>query len=203
MTITIPLTRRVRLRITGVAAALLFGVSGCAVTGSPDIQLPTGPPGYSSEGPVTEISSKNRGGPITFSGTLDTGLMEASSNWAGEVLVVNFWYAACGPCRAEAPDLEALHVQFQKDNVTFVGVNVRDEAGTALSFARRFGVTYSSFLDANDGQIQLAFAGKVAPNAVPTTLVLDRKGRIAARIVGRLDKSILNTLIADAVAEPR
>jgi len=85
--------------------------------------------------------------------------------------------------------------------VQFVGVNVRDQAGTAQSFADAFGVTYPSFLDADGGEIQLAFAGEIAPDAVPTTLVLDRQGRIAARIVGRLDKSILNTLISDAVAE--
>lgn len=178
-------------------AAVLLGLSAC-VESTP---LANAGGGYSSVGPVTEIDAADRGDPIAFSGTFDTGPSGSSEDWLGSVVVVNFWYAGCAPCRAEAPDLEALNIKYQPDGVQFVGVNVRDQAGTAQSFADAFGVTYPSFLDADDGEIQLAFAGEIAPDAVPTTLVLDRQGRIAARIVGRLDKSILNTLISDAVAE--
>jgi thiol-disulfide isomerase/thioredoxin len=178
-------------------AAVLLGLSAC-VESTP---LANAGGGYSSVGPVTEIDAADRGDPIAFSGTFDTGPSGSSEDWLGSVVVVNFWYAGCAPCRAEAPDLEALNIKYQPDGVQFVGVNVRDQAGTAQSFADAFGVTYPSFLDADGGEIQLAFAGEIAPDAVPTTLVLDRQGRIAARIVGRLDKSILNTLISDAVAE--
>ncbi|MGO7984058.1 TlpA disulfide reductase family protein, partial [Rhizobium johnstonii] len=52
----------------------------------------------------------------------------------GDVLVVNFWYASCAPCRAEAPDLEKIHAEFDGQGATFVGVNVRDQAATAASF---------------------------------------------------------------------
>lgn len=184
--------------ITAAAfASVLLGLSAC-VESTP---LANAGGGYSSVGPVTEIDAADRGDPIAFSGTFDTGPSGSSEDWLGSVVVVNFWYAGCAPCRAEAPDLEALNIKYQPDGVQFVGVNVRDQAGTAQSFADAFGVTYPSFLDADGGEIQLAFAGEIAPDAVPTTLVLDRQGRIAARIVGRLDKSILNTLISDAVAE--
>jgi len=184
--------------ITAAAfASVLLGLSAC-VESTP---LANAGGGYSSVGPVTEIDAGDRGDPIAFSGTFDTGPSGSSEDWLGSVVVVNFWYAGCAPCRAEAPDLEALNIKYQPDGVQFVGVNVRDQAGTAQSFADAFGITYPSFLDADGGEIQLAFAGEIAPDAVPTTLVLDRQGRIAARIVGRLDKSILNTLISDAVAE--
>jgi hypothetical protein len=85
--------------------------------------------------------------------------------------------------------------------VNFLGVNVRDQAATAVSFNERFGVTYPSIMDQN-GQAQLSFASQVPPNAVPTTLVLDAQGRVAARILGQLqDPSILLTLINDVAAE--
>jgi len=185
------------LLTAATSAAVLLALSACVE--STPLANATG--GYSSVGPVTEIDAAERGDPIAFSGTFDTGASGSSEDWLGAVVVVNFWYAGCAPCRAEAPDLEALNIKYQPDGVQFVGVNVRDQAGTAQSFADAFGITYPSFLDADGGEIQLAFAGEIAPDAVPTTLVLDRQGRIAARIVGRLDKSVLNTLISDAVAE--
>ena len=190
--------RRRALFSVAAAALVALTLSACAET-SPLAN--TSGPGYSTVGPVTEVAAADRGEPIAFSGTFDTGAIGSSEDWVGTVVVVNFWYAACAPCRAEAPDLEALNITYQPDGVQFVGVNVRDQAGTARSFADTFGITYPSFLDADGGQIRLAFAGEIAPNAVPTTLVLDRDGRIAARIIGRLDKSVLNTLISDAISE--
>lgn len=84
----------------------------------------------------------------------------------------------------------------------FIGVNVRDQAATSQAFARTFDVGYPSVVDTNDGAVQLALAGTIAPNSVPTTIVLDQQGRIAARILGGLDgPSILDTLVSDTLAE--
>lgn len=175
-------------------AALL---AGCTETPS----LPSSST-YSSDDTVTEIAAADRGDPIVFIGKLEDGTTADSNDWLGSVVVVNFWYAACPPCRAEAPDLEALYEQFAADGVVFIGVNVRDGADTATAFADKFGVTYPSIIDANEGSVQLAFAGQIAPNAVPTTIVLDREGRAAARIVGRIpSRTTLATLIEDALAE--
>ena len=151
---------------------------------------------------ITEIAAADRGDPIVFGGTLEDGATADSNDWLGSVVVVNFWYAACPPCRAEAPDLEALNKQFTPNGVVFIGVNVRDTAPTATAFATKFGISYPSILDADEANVQLAFAGQIAPNAVPTTLILDREGRAAARIVGRIpSRTTLATLIDDALAE--
>jgi thiol-disulfide isomerase/thioredoxin len=116
----------------------------------------------------------------------------------GKVVVLNFWYAGCPPCRAEAKYLNQVHDQYADDDVVFVGVNVRDEEGTAAAFERTFGVDYPTVLDARDGTVQLALSGQIAPNAVPATIVLDKQGRVAARVLGAIDgKSILQTLVSD------
>jgi hypothetical protein len=83
-----------------------------------------------------------------------------------------------------------------------MGVNIMDQPPTALAFAEEFGVTYPSIMDVNGGAVRLAFAGQVAPNAVPTTLVLDQQSRVAARISGLLtDPGVLASIIEDLLAE--
>ena len=154
------------------------------------------------DGTVETFAAADRRTPDAFSGDTDQGGTLSSEDLAGEVTVLNFWYASCPPCRAEAPDLQALADEFAPDGVQFVGVNTRDEAGTAASFAEKFGLTYPSLLDYRSAAVQLAFSESIPPNAVPTTLVLDREGRIAARILGQVtEPSILRAIIRDTVAE--
>jgi thiol-disulfide isomerase/thioredoxin len=156
----------------------------------------------SGNGTVTEIAPDDRTDPVAFTAETDAGETVSRSDHEGEVVVLNFWYAACPPCRLEAPELEKLNQAYADKGVEFLGVNVRDQADTSLAFARTFDVGYPSIVDANDGAVQLALAGTIAPNAVPTTIVLDKQGRIAARILGGLDgPSILDTLISDTLAE--
>ncbi len=84
----------------------------------------------------------------------------------------------------------------------FVGVNVYDSADVARTFDEQNGIDYPSILDVQSGAVQLAFAGQVAPNAVPTTLILDKQGRVAARISGLLrDPSILTDMVQTVEAE--
>jgi len=154
------------------------------------------------DGTVETYAADERRSPDEFSGETDQGGTLGSEELIGEVSVLNFWYAGCPPCRAEAPDLQALADEFADDGVQFVGVNTRDEAGTAAAFADTFGVTYPSLLDYKTAAVQLAFSAAIPPNAVPTTLVLDREGRIAARILGQVtEPSILRAIITDTVAE--
>lgn len=181
----------------GVIMALLLSLlAGCATPSA------VGGSDSSTDDTITEIAGADRGEPIVFGGPLDTGSTADSADWLGSVVVVNFWYAACPPCRAEAPDLQALHEQFAPDGVAFIGINVRDSTATAASFSQEFGITYSSIMDATDASAQLAFAGNVAPNAVPTTIIMDREGRAAARIIGRIpSRTTLATLIESVQAK--
>lgn len=151
------------------------------------------------DGSVTEYAAAERKPPVVVRGEQYDGTVVNSTDWAGKVIVLNFWYAACAPCRLEAPRLEALWNEFKSQNVLFYGVNVRDEEAAATAFERTFGITYPSMQDKNGG-ILLAMTQYVPPQAVPTTLVLDKQGKVAARILGLADQNILKSLIVAAVA---
>ncbi|MFC7401211.1 TlpA family protein disulfide reductase [Citricoccus sp. GCM10030269] len=152
------------------------------------------------DGSVLEIAAEERGEPVRFTSTSFSGESVSSGDWTGDPVVLNFWYAACAPCRVEAPDLRQLHQQFESEGVRFVGVNVRDTADTARAFERNFGITYPSLED-RGGQVLLAMTDYVPPQAVPTTIVLDRQGRVASRILGVADPSTLKSLITTVVEE--
>ena len=151
------------------------------------------------DGTVTEFAAGNRGDKVSWSGTTGSGEEISSTALAGVVTVMNFWYAGCAPCRAEAPDLVELQAEFK--DVQFVGVNVRDTAATSNAFEKNFKVTWPSVIDAQTGSVLLAFTGIVTPQAVPTTIVIGKDGKVTARVLGRIDKSILRTLIKTAVSE--
>lgn len=151
---------------------------------------------------VDEIPAAERGEPVEFAATTESGDPVGSADYLGGVLVVNFWYAACGPCRAEAEDLEEAYVSFAGEDVAFLGINTIDSAEAAAAFAETYGVTYPSAIASETPDIKLAFAEKTPIQATPTTLVLDAEGRVAARIIGQLpDASILKTLVRDTLAE--
>ena len=197
--------RFARSSITGIAlaAASVIALSGCASDPLAEQYREGSGKGFiSGDGTVSEFPAAERGEPIEFGGTTIDGETFDSAEVAGEVTVVNFWYAGCAPCRAEAPMLQEVFEEYEGEGATFVGVNVRDQAATAASFEEDYGITYPSILDVNDGDVQFAFAGDVPPAAVPTTIVLDKQGRVAARILGQLtDASILDTIVGDLVDE--
>ncbi|BBE23886.1 thiol-disulfide isomerase [Arthrobacter sp. MN05-02] len=152
------------------------------------------------DGSVTEYAAADRGEPVEVSGTLFDGTAVSSADWDGQVTVLNFWYAACAPCREEAADLVSLHDEYAPQGAAFYGVNIRDEQATAEAFERSFGIPYASFKDKNGG-VLLDMTQYVPPQAVPTTIVLDREGRVSARILGLADRGTLKALIHDALAE--
>ncbi|GAA2750470.1 TlpA family protein disulfide reductase [Amnibacterium kyonggiense] len=136
---------------------------------------------------------------VDFSGRTPDGTTITSKQYRGKVVVVNFWYASCPPCIAEAPTLSSLATEYKGD-VQFVGVNVSDDADTTALFERNHKTPYPSVVDQDGGaSVQLAFAQVKPPKAVPSTFVLDRKGRVTARMVGLANKSNLNQLIEDAL----
>jgi len=152
---------------------------------------------------VKELAEAERGDPVAFEGKTEAGATVSSADYTGDVLVVNFWYAGCGPCRAEAPQLEKAYASFAGEAVSFLGVNTSDSPAVASAFANDYGITYPSLIAATDGAIKLAFAEATPLNATPTTLVIDKQGRVAARVIGQLeDASILQTLVQDALDAP-
>ncbi|MDF2991009.1 MAG: thiol-disulfide isomerase and thioredoxin [Microbacterium sp.] len=184
--------------------ALVAGLAACSADPLADQYRAGDNKGYiAANGFQTqEIAPDQRGEPVDFAGTLDNGSPVASADFAGKVLVVNFWYATCGPCIIEAPRLEQAYQSFQGQDVAFLGINTYDQGPTALSFARDNGVSYSSALAVNDAELKLAFNDKTPLNATPTTLVLDKQGRVAARIIGELpEASILEAMVRTVVAE--
>lgn len=194
-----------RLKSAAIAAVLVVGaaLAGCSADPVADQYLAGDNKGYiASDFQVQEIAPDDRGEPVEWSGETENGETLSSDDTAGDVTVVNFWYAECGPCIAEAGDLESVWQEHKDDGVSFVGVNTYNQAATAASFARDNGVTYPSIIDVNSGQVKLAFAAETPIQATPTTLVLDKQGRIAARIIGQLDgPSVLSTLVGDALDE--
>ncbi|PYY37214.1 TlpA family protein disulfide reductase [Curtobacterium sp. MCPF17_011] len=196
--------RTARLRTTGAAAIALAAalvLVGCtSADGSLAQQYGKGSTQnyISGTGAVTEVAVDKRTDPIDFTAKSMDGDELSAKAMRGDVVVINFWYAGCPPCRAEAGHLNTVQDEFADDDVHFIGVNVRDEAGTAKAFERKFGVHYPTVLDARTGTMQLALSGEIAPNAVPTTIVLDKQGRVAARVLGAVDgPSILKTLVDD------
>jgi len=189
----------------GVLLVVGLVLSGCAAESdalAEQYRAGTGQNYISGDGALTVVAPESRNEGIAFQGPLDVGGTFSNANYAGQIMVLNFWYAGCPPCRLEAPDLEALHQEFLGEGVVFIGVNILDQAPTALAFADEFGVTYPSIVDTNDGSVRLAFSGQVAPNAVPITVVLDQQGRVAARISGLLtEPDVLAALIRDVQAE--
>lgn len=189
-------------RFAGLLAAASLVLTGCASDPLADQFRAGDNKNYiAGDGTVTEYAADARPTFDAWSGVTESGQRLDSSALSGQVVVMNWWYAACAPCRAEAPDLAALSEEFADQGVQFVGVNVRDSAETALAFDRRFGITFPSVMDAQSGSVSLAFSGVVSPQAVPTTIVIDREGKVASRVLGRIDKSILRTLIATVVQE--
>ena len=182
--------RRPAIAGTLVAAALLL--AGCTEVGASGRSA-----GLTDN--VTEWSDPTSE-PVVFSGPTVGGSTFSSKDQLGKVVVVNFWYAGCGPCRGEAADLDAVATKYAAKGVQFVGVNTSDTKDNAAGFVRDFTVPYPSVLDrAAGGSVQLAFTGSTPPSAVPSTLVLDRKGRVVARVVGAINRSVLGTLIDDAL----
>ncbi len=176
-------------------------LAGCGSSAPVPAATAVAEQGYrSADGTVRTWPPAGRGAPVELSGTDVAGQVQDVTAWRGDVVVLNTWYAACPPCRAEAGDLAALATDRAADGVHLLGINGTDDAGAAGAFQRTFAVPYPSILD-TDGSAVAALSGAVPVQAVPTTVVLDPQGRVAARVLGRADRSVLSGMIDDVLTE--
>lgn len=153
------------------------------------------------DGTVRFLDPAERDDPVRFAGrTLDGERLDVRET-RGDVVVVNVWASWCPPCIAEAPALQEVWSENSGKNVQFVGINFDDNRPAALAHERRFGVTYPSVED-DDGRLLVSLRGTLPPRSVPSTLVLDRQGRVAARVLGQISEGTLRGLVDDVLAEP-
>lgn len=181
------------MKRAGVAVLffLMVTTSGCGASG---VSSGNEESFISGDGTVTLLSSVDRKVAPTIAGkTLNGSIFHADTG----VRVVNLWASWCAPCRAEAPTLARLSRQYQ-GQAQFIGILTRDNAASANAFVSKFGLTYPTI---NDESLILSFAGTLAPNAIPTTLVIDRRGRVAARLSGEVTDSALSGVIDSILAE--
>jgi thiol-disulfide isomerase/thioredoxin len=113
-----------------------------------------------------------------------------------KMAVVNVWASWCAPCRAEAPTLGALANKYE--DVAFIGILTRDNPANAEAFERRFKITYPTVID---DSILIGFKGSLPANAIPSTVILDKNGLVAARISGVVTVASLTELIEKISAE--
>jgi thiol-disulfide isomerase/thioredoxin len=157
--------------------------------------------GYiSGDGAIEAIPAAKRGKPVELSGQTLDNQKWSTTDVAGKVVVLNVWASWCPPCQHEAPQLEKSWQGFSTSTspVVFMGVNTRDNPSSGSSTAKRWGITFPSLND-ESGVLILSLQGKVS--APPTTLVLDRTGRIAARVNGEVTAATLTGLVQDVLAE--
>jgi thiol-disulfide isomerase/thioredoxin len=185
----------IRRRAWLPAALLCVGlVAGC----TNDIGS-SGNQGYvAGKGIITTVAVADRKTPGEVSGTSIDGKPLDLADYRGKVVVVNVWGSWCAPCRAEAPMLADAARDLADKDVVFLGIDSRDQSeATARAFVRQFDVPYPSIYDQR-GTTLLAFRGTLTPQSVPSTVVIDPKGRVASSVLGEITRTTLDDLVEEA-----
>ncbi|WP_328439143.1 TlpA family protein disulfide reductase [Streptomyces sp. NBC_00444] len=190
---------RAPLTLTGAAvAALLLSActSGGTSGGGGDTNFVMGEDGISTVEQGERVAAPDLSGD-----TIDGKQLDVAS-YKGKVVVLNVWGSWCAPCRAEAPGFEKVYKDLKGQGVQFVGINTRDTSTkNALAFEKQQGVTYPSLYDPT-GKLMLRFEkGTLNPQAIPSTLVLDRDGKIAARSLAALSEEKLRKMLTPVLTE--
>ena len=176
-------------KIALVIAALVF-LTGCSNGGASRAQESF----IAGSGAVTKIKVGDRIAAPAISGMTLSGKNFTFTK--GNVAVVNVWASWCSPCRAEEPTLSALSRKYS--DVQFIGILTRDNPVNAEAFARKRSTPYPTLID---DSILIGFRKSLPANAIPTTVVIDRQGRVAARISGAVTVASLSQLIEEVSAE--
>ncbi|CAM5703221.1 TlpA family protein disulfide reductase [Streptomyces fumanus] len=190
--------RRAALTTGAVACALLVSAcsSGGTSGGGGNTNYITGSDG------IATVGKGDRADVPDLSGKTVDGARLDIDDYRGKVVVLNVWGSWCPPCRAEAKNFEKVYQDVKDQGVQFVGINTRDTStGPARAFEKEYGVSYPSLYDPA-GKLMLRFKkGTLNPQAIPSTLVIDRDGRIAARTLQALSEEKLRKMLAPVLAE--
>ncbi|MET0822694.1 MAG: TlpA disulfide reductase family protein [Aeromicrobium sp.] len=151
----------------------------------------------SGDGSITTVDVADRKKAPVLEGEGLDGRPLSTADFAGKTVVVNLWGPWCAPCLAEAPELNEVATQYADKGVQFVGILTRSkDPSTAIAFNRNKGIVYPSFKD-EGGKLELGFNGSLPTLAIPTTWIIDSKGRVAARVLDKVSASTLANLIDD------
>jgi len=195
----------VRSRLCALIGALAVTalLSGCGLVPPLTSPYSSPPPSAASTTDlslgVTRYAPGNRTALADISGTTLDGAALDLASLRGRVVVLNAWASWCEPCTEELPLLVDGAKSAVPDQVAFVGLNINDTREAAAAMVARFGIPYPSLVD--DGARLLARVPGVPPEAVPSTVIIDRRGRVAARIIGTVKAGMLDDLLAELVAE--
>ena len=191
------MSRRAAIRIAAALVALLI-LASCAGTGADEQSRSAGQVGYPDvPRNLTRVPPDQRKELPTVSGpVLGSNQIISTQDYRGKVVVINVCGSWCPPCRKEAPDLQSASVE-TKDVAQFVGITSKDyDPAPAEAFVRSFEITYPSIYDPT-GKVLLAFAGDLPPSAIPSTMIIDREGRLAVRVLSEVSKITLVDMIND------
>jgi len=195
--------RRIRRTSAALAALLAAGLGAAACATGSDAVDPTAGGEFrfvAGDGTGTLIPAADRKPAPHFTGGYLGGGDFDSASLAGTVVVINFWGSWCGPCRVEAPAFQTVYAETRTKGVDFLGVNVKDSDQAARAFLDNKKITYRSLYDP-DGRVALAFRG-FPPNAIPSTIFLDRHGRVAEVHLGTMLAGDLDPILSQLTAEP-
>lgn len=188
--------RRV-VRVITVALLTALALTACGSSGSQQSNSRY----ISGDGSVVVVPINERVAAPDITGETLDGKPFNLADYKGKVVPLNIWASWCAPCRAEAPALEQLSRELGPQGVQFVGINTRDTKTAAEAFVKRFDLTYPDVWDP-DGRIQLQFRETLPPQAIPSTLIIDKQGKVAARILGKIDRTQMRDLLKELLAEP-
>jgi thiol-disulfide isomerase/thioredoxin len=178
-----------------VAGSLVSLVLVCACSGPRAGTTSTTDSGLDQVG-VTVFPVSGRPGMPALSGpTLAGGTLDLAS-LRGHVVVLNVWASWCAPCKAESPALAEVARNTAAEGVRFVGIDESDQAAPARAFLARIKSDYPSLTDP-EGLLRARL--RMLPPAVPSSLVLDREGRVAVRVIGPTTAAQLTALIAQVL----
>ena len=188
-----------RTPVIAVAAlvAALLTLTACS-SGQQASQDRTGQTGFvSGNSQVATFAAGDRHAAPEFGGQTLDGKSWKLSDHTGKIVVLNVWGSWCPPCRKEAPDLVAASKQLGP-SVEFIGLNTRDLSKVpAQKFVQEFGVGYPSIYDPSGKQL-LSFRGQISPQSIPSTLVIDKQGKVASRVLGEVTTQTLLGMVQDA-----